>query len=198
MKLQLGQNDILFPVPAALIGSSYENTNDIITISWVGMVSSTPPTIGISLDKSRHSLDLIRRSKLFSVNIPSAQLYQEVDYCGLVSGKSTDKFHDTGLTPITETKTGVPIIKECPFNLECQVVSELELGDYILVLGEIVEIHVDQDKVEYHNNKPKINVGDIDPLVYCPTIREYWSIGQMLGNSFNAGKEILHKVRRQG
>lgn len=194
MKKQLGITDVFFPVPAALIVSgSMSKEMNIATVAWVGMVSSTPPTIGISLDKRRHSLGLIRDHKEFTVNIPSAEYYKETDFCGLVSGKSVNKFNETGLTPIQSNCIQTPILKECPFNLECRLVAEKELGDNVLLFGEIVETQMDADKVALQNDRIKIDIAKVNPLVYCATIREYWKLGQKVGDAFCAGKELITK-----
>lgn len=191
MKCQLGQTDIFFPVPAALIVGGNRDNADIATIAWVGMLSSTPPVIGISMDKRRHTLELIRSTKGFTVNIPGADYYREVDYCGLVSGKDVDKFSTAGFTPISGNRINTPIIKECPFNLECNVIQEIQLGEYVLLMAEIVETHIDEDKVETINNKTQINMEKINPLVYCATVREYWELGKKLGNAFQSGISLL-------
>jgi len=187
MKRRLGKQDIIFPIPAALVVSGNENTSNIITVAWIGIVSSTPPTIGISLRKNRYSLELIRESREFTVNIPSSDYYKETDYCGIVTGKERNKFTDTSLTPLPGTQINTPIIKECPYNIECRVTQEIELGDYILILGEIVETHIDEDKIEVGK---KIDISKVNPLVYCATVREYWDLGQKLGNAFQAGKGL--------
>lgn len=191
MKQQLGPTDIFFPVPAALIVSGPFRQVDIITIAWVGMVSSTPPTVGISLDKRRYSLELIRSTGEFSVNIPDAAHFEEADFCGMVSGRKVDKFVQSGLTPLAAGKLKTAIIKECPFNMECRVIREIELGDYVLILGEVLETHIDEDKVDASNNRPQIDIAKTNPLVYCATVREYWSLGSKLGKAFQAGKTIL-------
>lgn len=189
MKKTLGAKDILFPIPIALIVSGNGDNTNIISIAWIGITGSNPPSIGISLKKNRYSLELIRQTNEFTINIPSTSDMIKTDYCGLVSGKNTNKFKDTNYTALKSHKVKTPIIKECPYNIECKVIKEVEIGEWILVIGEIVETHVDEDKIE---NK-KISIEKVDPLVYVPTIREYWSIGKLLGKSFNVGKEMLNK-----
>lgn len=192
-KEQLGATDVFFPIPAALIVcGTIENAN-IITIAWIGIAGSNPPIISISVKKSRYSLKLIRELGEFTVNIPSADYFKETDYCGIVSGKNTDKFTDTGLTPLKSKKINVPIIKECPYNLECKKVKEVEFGDYRVIFGEIVENHIDSDKIDKDNKE--INIKKVNPLVYCARIREYWDLGEKIGNGFKAGKEILKNVK---
>lgn len=189
MKKQLGASDTYFPVPTTLVVSGSGKETNIATIVWSGIVSSTPPTIGVSFYKERYSLELITKTGEFTVNIPSAEFVKETDYCGIVSGKRTNKFSDTGFTPIPGSVVKSSIIKECPYNMECKVVQQIELGDWILVLGEIVETHIDEDKILDNNGKNKIDVSKVNPLTYCAGIREYWQLGDKVGEGFSAGKK---------
>jgi len=191
MKKQLGASDTFFPVPATLVVSGSGNEANIITVVWSGIVSSTPPTIGISLYKERYSLELIRKTGEFTVNIASADLVKETDYCGIISGRKTNKFSDTGLTPLPGAVVKSPIIEQCPYNMECKVVGEMELGDWILVLGEIVETHIDEDKIVENKEKNKIEISKVNPLTYCAGIREYWQLGDKVGDAFNVGKQLI-------
>ncbi|KXG73928.1 flavin reductase family protein [Thermotalea metallivorans] len=193
MKRQLGQTDVFFPAPAALIVGGTIEEADVATIAWIGMLSSTPPIVGVSFDNRRYTLELIRRTREFTVNIPSADHYKETDFCGLISGRDTNKFIKAGLTPIAASRIKTPIIRECPFNLECKIVQEFQLGDYLLIMGEIVETHIDEDKVNFVNNRPQIDISKINPLVYCATVREYWSLGKKLGNAFQSGMDLLNQ-----
>ncbi len=191
MKKQLGASDTFFPVPATLVVSGSGNEANIITVVWSGIVSSTPPTIGISLYKERYSLELIRKTGEFTVNIACTDLVKETDYCGIISGRKTNKFSDTGLTPLPGAVVKSPIIEQCPYNMECKVVGEMELGDWILVLGEIVETHIDEDKIIENKGKNKIDISKVNPLTYCAGIREYWQLGDKVGDAFNVGKQLI-------
>jgi flavin reductase (DIM6/NTAB) family NADH-FMN oxidoreductase RutF len=194
MKKRLGPSDAIFPVPAALIVSGVNAEANIITIARIGIPSPTPPTIGISVKKSRYSLGLIRKTKEFSVNIPPASLFKEVDYCGIATGRKRKKFEDTGFTPLESSKIKPPIIKECPYNIECKVIHDIMFGDWALILGEIVETHIDKDKADASKHMG-IDISKIDPLVYCARVREYWTIGNMLGIGLQAGQEVKEKLK---
>lgn len=189
-KKQLGATNIFFPIPASLVVCGSNNAN-IITIAWIGIVASNPPVISISIKKSRFSLKLIRSYGEFTVNIPSSKNFIETDYCGIVSGKNTDKFIDTGFTQLNSKKIHVPIIKECPYNMECKTIREIEIGDYIVFFGEIVETHIDSDKID--DSTGEILIEKVDPLVYCAVIREYWDMGKRVGKGFESGK-LIKKV----
>ena len=148
MKKQLGPRDIIFPVPAALVVSGASERANIVTVAWIGMMASDPPILAISLRDQRYSLGTIRKEKQFTVNIPPAAFFRETDYCGLVSGRNRRKFAECGLTPIPASVVETFLIEECPFNLECKVVNEVQFGDWIVTFGEIVETHVDADKID--------------------------------------------------
>ena len=194
MKKQLGPTDVIFPVPAALIVSGINEEANIITIARIGIPTPDPPTIGISVKNSRYSLGLIRKTNEFSVNIPSASLFKEVDYCGIATGRYRNKFEDTGFTPMKSSKIKPPIIKECPYNIECIVTHDVMIGDWALILGEVVETHIDKDKAD-ESKHMGINISKINPLVYCARVREYWKIGNILGYGLHAGKEIREKLK---
>ena len=68
------------------------------------------------------------------------------------------------------------------------------IGDWALILGEIVETHIDIDKVD-ESKRAGIDISKVNPLVYCAEVREYWTIGNLLGFGFNAGKEIRAKLK---
>lgn len=114
----------------------------------------------------------------------------------MVSGRKRDKFKDLNFTPVDGTKVGAPIIKECPYNMECVVKQEIVLCDWVLILAEIVETHLDEDKVD-PSNRANIDISKVNPLVYCAEVREYWSLGKKLGNGFSSGKEIIKRIKEK-
>jgi flavin reductase (DIM6/NTAB) family NADH-FMN oxidoreductase RutF len=167
---------------------------NLIAVAWIGMMGSNPPIVGVSFHVKRFSLENIRRTKEFTVNIPNETQFKKVDYCGLVSGQKRAKFSDCDFAAIPAFVVNVPLVAECPFNLECRVVQEIVFGDWAAVFGEIVETHVDEDKVDPETNK--IDISKVRPLVYCATIQEYWTMGSRLGFGFNAGKELQNDKRK--
>ena len=193
MKRRLGPSDILFPVPAALVASGSLKKSNVLAVAWIGIMGSAPPTLAICLHKTRYSLEIIWKTKEFTVNLPQARHFREVDYCGLVSGRNRRKVSDCGFTAIPASIVKAPLIAECPFNLECKVSRKTTFGDWVVIFAKIVETHVDADKLNPETDK--IDVSKVDPLVYCATIREYWNLGTRLGLGFNAGKELIRKLK---
>ena len=133
----------LAPIPAVLVGcgdGSAEMPYNLLTVAWAGIVCSAPPMIGISVRPERFSYPILRKQRVFTVNIPTAAMARSVDYCGVASGRDTDKFAACGLTPVRGGKVSAPLVRECPMSLECEVRQELELGAHTLFLAEIVAV----------------------------------------------------------
>jgi flavin reductase (DIM6/NTAB) family NADH-FMN oxidoreductase RutF len=116
----------------------------------------------------------------FVVNLTKEDQLDVVDYCGNTSGKNVDKFKETDLNPIKGEKVNAPLIKECPFNLECVVRKILELGSHDLFIGEIVAVHADE---EYLDKKDQPDMKKFKPLIYVTKAQEYWG-----GLSIKLGK----------
>ena len=92
-----------------------------------------------------------------------------------------------GLTTVDALKVDAPLIAECPLNLECRYQQEVELGDYRLVLGEIVEVHAVDDAFA---SRTSGEVAPFDPLVYLGGIREYWSLGEHAADAYKDGLKL--------
>jgi len=136
----------LYPNPAALITSrGKDNETNIFTAAWVSQVAMDPPHVGLGIRPTRFSFGLIEETGEFGVNLPTAGLAREVDICGNTSGRDVDKWELTGLTPEEPAKTSVPLIKECPLNLECKVVHKVEVGTHFWIIGEVLARHVAED-----------------------------------------------------
>jgi flavin reductase (DIM6/NTAB) family NADH-FMN oxidoreductase RutF len=65
-------------------------------------------------------------------------MVKPTDICGTKSGRRVDKFEASNLTREKAEKISAPMISECPVNIECVKVKELEAGDHTWFIGEIV------------------------------------------------------------
>jgi len=188
MKKRLGPLERLFPMPCVLVVGGTVELADTLTVAWINVIASTPPTIAMGLRKTRRTLELIRETGDFTVNIPNTALVAAVDYCGITSGRTTDKFADAGLTLAQSALVTAPIIAECPYNLECRVTSETEVGEYVLVLGEIVETHAEERILRAGTDVVEMEA--LDPLAYIAGAREYRAIGRKVADAYSIGKGL--------
>jgi flavin reductase (DIM6/NTAB) family NADH-FMN oxidoreductase RutF len=187
MKKRLGPLERLFPMPCVLVVGGTMDEADTLAVAWINVVSSTPPTIAMGLRNTRRTLELIRSTGgSFTVNIPSTELAPQVDYCGIVGGRTADKFAATGLTLVPALQVSAPIIAECPYNIECRTTHEVEVGDYVIVFGEIVEVQAEENILREGSDNI-VEMDYLDPLVYIAGAREYRGLGPKLHDAYRIG-----------
>jgi flavin reductase (DIM6/NTAB) family NADH-FMN oxidoreductase RutF len=170
-------------MPAVLVGATVGERHNFMTAAWCGIAASKPPAVSVGLQKVRHTLKGILEQDTFSINVPSAGLARQVDYCGIYSGGRRDKSELFNIFyGILKT---APLIRECPVNLECRVIHRLDLKSHELVIGEIVETYVSEDCVTDEKPDPE----KIDPLIYTTGVTKYQRLGEVVGKAFNMGKD---------
>ncbi len=189
MKKSLGPSDRLYPMPCPLVlGGTMEHA-DALAVAWIAIGGATPPTIVMALRQSRRTLELIRETGEFTVNIPRAADAAVVDYFGIVSGHDHDKFAETGWTLEPASAVSAPLVAECPYNLECRVLTEVDQGgSHVLVIGEVVESHAEESILDESGSK--VDVEKLDPLIYIAGSREYRRLGDKVADAFSAGKSV--------
>lgn len=169
---------VLFPVPVVLVTCvDKAGKPNIITLAWAGVVCSEPPMVSISIRPQRYSYGLIKEEKEFSINIPAENIMRETDICGTVSGRDTDKFKLTKLTPEPAKHVRSPLIKECPVNLECKVKETIALGTHEVFLAEVAAVHIDDSVL---TSSGKIDYARAKPFSY--NWGEYWSLKEKIGS----------------
>ena len=183
MKKAIGPQTLLYPMPAVLVGALVNGKPNFMTAAWCGIAASKPPAISVGLMPARFTLEGISANSTFSINIPSADLVEKVDYCGIYSGHKIDK---SQIFKVDYGKLNTaPLIQECPVNLECQVIHSLDLGSHILFVGEIIETYIKEDCLTDEKADPT----KIDPLIYTPITMQYQRLGEIVGRAWKVGKK---------
>ena len=170
----------LYPIPVVLVTClDKAGQPNVITVSWIGTVASTPPCLAIGVRPHRYSHAAIKEQREFVVNIPNRELLSAVDYCGRMSRhRTSDKFAETGLTPAPASQVASPLIAECPVNIECRLIHSLELGSHTLFVGQILAVHVDEELLD---ERGFIDYSEAQAIAYLGN--EYWSLGQPLATA---------------
>ncbi len=134
------------PKPTVLVTCvDKEGKANIITIAACTVVSQKPAIYVVPVRYDRYSHDLIAESGEFVINVPTADLVEETEYCGTKSGRDKDKFAETGLTAVPASVVAPPLIEECPINIECKVIHSTRQGTHTVFFGEAVNAHVNED-----------------------------------------------------
>ncbi|MBU1168975.1 MAG: flavin reductase family protein [Proteobacteria bacterium] len=183
MKKSFGPKALIFPTPVWCVASyDADGKANVMTVAWGGICCSSPACLGISIRKATHSYGNIMHSKAFTVNVPSKSQAKAADYFGMVSGKSHNKFIETGLTPIRANHVNAPFIKEFPMILECNVIHSYEIGLHTQIIGEIMDVRVDESALDADGMPDIIKV---NPFLYVPETCSYTSIGTETWKAFD-------------
>ena len=177
----------LIPVrPILIVGVNVEGKANFFEVGGGGNVSADPPIVALPIRHERYSLKGIFANRAFSINIPSVDLAKEADYCGIVSGAKTDKAKDCNFNIFYGKLGNVPMIEQCPINMECTLVHTLGSSSHLIVFGRVEATYVSEELLA--EGKP--NWEKISPLLWFPNKSEYVAIGKTVGKSRSIGNEL--------
>ena len=135
---------ILRTIPYGLyvIGVREGDTHHAFTGSWFSQCSMKPPRVMLGVRHGTHSLDLLKKGKVFSVNFLSKDDKKIFEQFFKATPSNGNRFGE--LTYRTK-KTGAPILDKAISHLECEVVEIHEAGDHSIVIGEVIEAHLHRE-----------------------------------------------------
>jgi flavin reductase (DIM6/NTAB) family NADH-FMN oxidoreductase RutF len=186
-KIQIEGDRIHYPMPCALVGANIEGKANFLTVAWFSMVNPEPAYLAVAMNKVHYTNAGIKANGTFSVNIPSVNMAEKTDYCGMISGRKFDK------ATVFETFYGkletAPMIKECPYTVECRLVQTFDLPAEDLFIGEIVAAYCEENCLT--EGVPDLK--KINPFVLSMADRKYRELGQDIGNAWEMGKKLIRK-----
>ncbi len=185
--------NVLSPVPAVLVscGGTRGWKPNLITIAWAGNVCSDPPMLSISVRPERYSYEIIETTREFVVNVPSLREARAVDWCGVVSGRSEEKFAGAGLTPAPALKVGCPIVLECPLNIECRVREFLKLGSHTMFVAEVIAVQVSAALIDA-TGRLRLEKGGLIAFAHG----QYFALGRCIGRFGFSVQKRKSRARR--
>jgi flavin reductase (DIM6/NTAB) family NADH-FMN oxidoreductase RutF len=134
---------LLLGSPVVLVTTSLRGKHNVMPLAWCAPLSSDPPLIGIAIEQSRHTAEVISQSEEFALNFPSRRLLHHVQYLGGLTGAEIDKFEATQLETFSPTHITAPLIEGCVAWVECEVQQVLPIGDHLLFIGLPVTVQVE-------------------------------------------------------
>lgn len=120
---------------------------------WNMKCSANPPLFAVSVSKKGNTHNLIRQSREFVVAVPNKELEEEVVLFGSTHGNEVDKFAETKIGIEKAKIVKSPLIKNATVNFECRLENEVESGDHIIFIGNVVASHINKDKKVLFNIK---------------------------------------------
>lgn len=190
-KISWKPGTMLFPLPPVMVTCGDMEKHNVLTIAWTGIINTEPPMTYISVRPSRYSHDIIKETKEFVINISTLELAKACDYCGVKSGKNTDKFKDMNLEIEPCQVVKAPMLKKAPVSLECKVVDIKSFGTHDMFTAEIVNVNIDDRYLEEDNRLALEKAG---LLVFAHG--RYYTMGRDLGGfGFSVDKTKENKTK---
>jgi flavin reductase (DIM6/NTAB) family NADH-FMN oxidoreductase RutF len=184
-KIEVSAERLYYPMPCSLVGANVQGKANFLTVAWFTMANPRPACVLVTLNKAHYTNAGITENGTFSVNMPSTEMAEKVDYCGLVSGRKVDK------STLFETYYGklktAPLIRECPFSVECRLIQTVELHQEQLFIGEIVAAYSE----ERYLTDGAPDMAKMNPLLLIQPRKMYAAVGVDVAPAWGIGKKLI-------
>lgn len=138
----------IFPRPVALIVTANKKGKaNVMTASFLTPISFEPKYVAVAIGLKRYSFENLKEVPEFTMNLLSKEMKMEAEICGSCSGKNVDKFKKANLVSENSKKVLPPVVK-CPISFECKAVKMEEYGDHFLVVGEVLNEWIREERYE--------------------------------------------------
>jgi flavin reductase (DIM6/NTAB) family NADH-FMN oxidoreductase RutF len=122
------------PLAVVLVGAGADRERGCATGTAM-YVSFSPPRIAIALHPGSHTTDLVRQTGFFSLSVLGADQVDVAMRAGR-GARGTDKFAELELAAVNGPN-GTPALADALANVWCSVVDTQDVGDHVLVIGEV-------------------------------------------------------------
>ncbi len=115
-----------------------------ITLGWTMIASGTPPMMAVAIARKQWLIQAFRHSREFVIAFPSEHQQEEVMLFGTKSGRDTDKLAEAHAKMEPAKAIDCVLLTDAVANFECKLVGDMDAGDHIIFLGEVVRAHRNQ------------------------------------------------------
>ncbi|MGW4755514.1 flavin reductase family protein [Streptomyces chartreusis] len=119
-------------------GSTERTTG--LTVNSFTSVSLDPALILVCIHHDSGELPVLRRTGAFAVNILAAD---QEELCRSFASRHTRHSAKADTRPGI---TGVPVLSDALAYLECRIEREVDAGDHVIVIGEVVDLAVQREE----------------------------------------------------
>lgn len=175
-KIKWPGSALLAPVPPVLVTCGQNESENVLTVAWTGVLNTKPPMTYISLRPSRLSYEIIAETREFTINLSTVDLVKAVDFCGVRSGRDVNKIETMELELNPGVSVTCPMLAASPLSMECRVKDIIPLGTHDLFMAEIVAVHVESDLIDPNG---KLHLDKAELLAYVHG--EYFGLGKKYG-----------------
>lgn len=131
--------------PVVLLTTRFRNETNVMPTIWTVPLSRRPPLIGVAVNPSRYTHDMVRFAEEFALNFPGRDLLNHTHYFGAVSGAAVGKLELAKLPTFKASKISAPLIDHCLAHVECSLDDALRLGDHTLFVGRVLVVQAEPE-----------------------------------------------------
>ena len=111
------------------------------TVNWVTQTAFAPPLVVVGVKTDSGAYQVIKAARSFALNMlgkdQKSLAFTFFRPADVSDGKLSGQAYRKGTT-------GAPLLVEAPGALECKVTAIVEQGDHHIVVGEVVEAHLNK------------------------------------------------------
>jgi len=129
-----------------VVSKNDEGVVNVMAAGWNIKCSYDPPMMAVALKVGHHTEKLIRESGEFVLAVPSAEMQDQLEYVGSVSGADVNKLKHTDLKLQAADEITTPLLSDARVNYECRLTQAVLTGDHYMCVGEVVAAHYNSEK----------------------------------------------------
>lgn len=126
--------------PTVLVSAQHGGMDNVMAAAWACGLDFTPPKLTVVLDKSTMTRELVERSGIFGIQVPTAAQLALTQQLGTLSRRTTaDKPERAGVELFRFPGHDIPFVAGCSAWMACKLLPEPRNQQvYDLFIGEIV------------------------------------------------------------
>jgi flavin reductase (DIM6/NTAB) family NADH-FMN oxidoreductase RutF len=140
---------LVVPRPIAWVSTlSAAGVGNLAPHSFFTVASARPPIAQFTSVGHKDTLRNVRETGEFVVNVASRPLMEQVNRSSAPFEAGVDEAATLGLRMEPSERVAPPRVAESPASIECRLHSTVDLGESVLVLGDVVAITVLADALD--------------------------------------------------
>lgn len=179
----------VLPMPVVLISTmSKDGISNLAPWSNITPILRPLDEIILASWIKRDTLNNIRDTGEFVVNIPPVSMSEQVVICSRDYPPEVDEFKEANLQPHLSQKVQVPGVEGCLAWLECTLIEEINRKNYSLVIGKVINLEVNQ---QHFNEAGEMDYEKAQPLSTMLGDKGMWFTRPVFGGRYAEYREMF-------
>lgn len=142
-------NSLVVPRPIAWISTvSADGVGNLAPHSFFSVACANPPIVSWTSVGCKDTLTNVLATGEFVVNLATLADLDLVNASSASFDPETDEARELGIATEPSDHVAPPRVVSSPASLECRLHSTIDLGDSVLVLGDVVAVTVEEQAMD--------------------------------------------------